>query len=130
MAVNTIPLIAGIAFGGFGLFIFYDYYRFNKSALKAKGKVLRYDEYQSKDNDGRRSTKYRPSFEFSVNGNTYEVTSKTSFSSQVIPLGQNTDVLYQKGDEKNARLAKGNGYGLGILFVALSLPAFYLGLFR
>lgn len=128
--MNIVPLIAGGAFGCLGLFIFYDYFRFNKSALKAQGNILRYDEYESKDTDGHKSKKYRPSFEFSVNGNTYEVKSKTSFSSKIIPVGQNADVLYKQGDEENARLAKGNGYGLGILFIFLSLPAFYLGLFK
>ena len=112
--MNIIPLFGGIVFCLIGLFIFYDYYRFNKNALKVQGKILRYDEYQSKDNDGRKRTKYRPSFEFSVNGNAYEVKSKTSFSSQVIPVGQIADVLYQKGYETNARLVKGNGYGLGL----------------
>jgi hypothetical protein len=127
MDTNIIPMVGGIIFGCLGLFIFYDYWRFNKNAVKAQGKVLWYDQYQSKDNDGRKSTKYRPSFEFEVNGHTYQIKSKTSFSSQVIPIGQYTDVLYQKGDEDNARLAKGNGYGLGILFIFLSLPALYFG---
>ena len=129
MNMNIIPLVGGMVFGCLGLFIFYDYWRFNKNAVRVQGKVLWYDKYQSKDNDGRKSTKYRPSFEFSVNERTYQVKSKTSFSSQVIPIGQYTDVLYQHGSEDSARLAKGNGYGLGILFLFLALPALYLGLF-
>lgn len=128
MNINIVPLFAGLVFGLLGLYIFYDYYRFNKQAIKAQGKILGYDEYQSKDNDGRKSTKYRPSFEFSANGKSYQVKSKTSFNSRVIPVGHNAVVLYQQGSEENARLAEGNGYGLGILFVAISLPAFYLGL--
>ena len=127
--MNVIPLIAGTVFGGLGLYVIYDYYRFNKNALKAQGKILRYDEYQSKDNDNRKRTMYRPSFEFSVNGKSYEVKSSTSFGSHIIPIGQQTDILYQPGHEANARLAQGNGFGLGILFVGLSIPALYFGLF-
>ncbi|WP_339725471.1 DUF3592 domain-containing protein [uncultured Paraglaciecola sp.] len=128
--MNIIPLIGGLGFGSLGLFILFDYYRFNKDAIKAYGKILRYDEYQSKDNNGRKRTNYRPSFEFSANGKVYEVKSKTSFSSKIIPVGQHTNVLFQAGDESNARLAKGNGYGLGVLFIALSIPAIYFGAFK
>jgi len=126
--MNIIPVIAGIVFGGVGSYILFDYYRFNKKALKAQGKILRYDEYQSKDNDNRKRTMYRPSFEFSLDGITYEVKSKTSFSSHIIPIGQSTEILYLKGNEDNARLAQGNGYGLGLLFIGLSIPAIYIGL--
>jgi hypothetical protein len=126
--MNIVLLIAGIVFGGLGSYIFFDYYRFNQKALKSQGKILRYDEYQSKDSDNRKRTMYRPSFEFLLNGITYEVKSKTSFSSQIIPIGQSTEILYIKGDEENARLAQGNGYGLGILFIGLSIPAIYIGL--
>lgn len=126
--MNIVPLIAGIVFAGLGSYIFFDYYRFNQKALKSQGKILRYDEYQSKDSDNRKRTMYRPSFEFLLNGITYEVKSKTSFSSHIIPIGQSTEILYLKGDEENARLAQGNGYGLGILFIGLSIPAIYIGL--
>lgn len=126
--MNIVPLIAGIVFGGLGSYILFDYYRFNQKALKSQGKILRYDEHQSKDSDNRKRTMYRPSFEFLLNGITYEVKSKTSFSSHVIPIGQSTEILYLKGDEENARLAQGNGYGLGILFIGLSIPAIYIGL--
>jgi hypothetical protein len=129
MDINIIPLIAGIVFGCLGLFIFYDYYRFNQCAIKTQGKIMSYSEYQSKDSNGRRSTKYTPIFEFSVNGDVYNIKSKTSFSSKVIPVGKITEVLYQQGDEEHARLAQGNGYGLGILFIGLSLPALYFGVF-
>lgn len=128
MNINIVPLLAGLVFGLLGLYIFYDYYRFNKFAIKAQGKILGYDEYQSKDNDGRKSTKYRPCFEFSANGKSYQVKSKTSFSTHIIPVGHNAAVLYQQGNEESARLARGNDFGLAILFVAISLPAFYLGL--
>jgi hypothetical protein len=126
--MNIVPLIAGIVFGGLGSYIFFDYYRFNQKALKSQGEILRYDEYQSKDSDNRKRTMYRPSFEFLLNGITYEVKSKTAFSSHIIPIGQSTEILYLKGDEENARLAQGNGYGLGILFIGLSIPAIYIGL--
>jgi len=129
MEIELVPLIAGVFFGGIGLFIFYDYYRFNKNVIKTQGEILRYDEYQSKDNDNRKRTMYRPSFAFTVNGNAYEVKSKTSFSSRIIPIGHNTEILYHKGNEANARLAKGNDYWMGILFIGLSIPAIYLGLY-
>lgn len=129
MEIELVPLIAGVVFGGLGLFVIYDYYRFNKGVIKAQGKILTYHEYQSKDSDNRKRTMYRPSFTFTVNENVYEVKSKTSFSSHIIPIGHKTGVLYHKGNEANARLVKGNNYWLGILFISLSIPAIYLGLF-
>ena len=126
--MNVVPLIAGVVFGGIGSYIIFDYYLFNRAVLKTQGKILRYDEYQTKS-DNRKQTMFRPIFEFSLNGTTYEVESKTSFSSHIVPVGRYTDVLYKKGDEGNARLAKGNGYGLGILFIGLAIPAIYLGVF-
>ena len=126
--MNVVPLIAGVVFGGIGSYIIFDYYRFNREVLKTQGKILRYDEYQTKS-DNRKQTMFRPIFEFSLNGTTYEGESKTSFSSHIVPVGRYTDVLYKKGDEGNARLAKGNGYGLGILFIGLAIPAIYLGVF-
>ncbi|MCG3866107.1 MULTISPECIES: DUF3592 domain-containing protein [unclassified Photobacterium] len=128
--MNIVPLIAGYVFGVLGSYILFDYWRFNQKALKTKGKILRYYEYQSKDSDNSKQTMYRPSFEFSLNGITYEVQSKTSFNSKIIPIGQNTDILYHKGNEANARLAKGNGFRLGILFIGLSIPAIYIGLYQ
>jgi hypothetical protein len=129
MEIVLIPLIAGIVFGGLGLFVLYDYYRFNKDIVKAQGEILRYDEYQSKDSNNHKLTMYRPSFAFTVNGNVYEVKSNTSFCSHIIPIGHKTGILYHKGNEVNARLAKGNDCWLGILFIVLSIPAIYLGLF-
>lgn len=116
--MNIVPLIAGFVFGILGGDILFDYWRFNQKALKTQGKILRYEEYQSKDSDNPKQTMYRPSFEFSLNGITYEVKSITSFNSKVISIGQHTDILYHKG----------NGFGLGILFIGLSLPAIYIGL--
>ncbi|PSV34094.1 DUF3592 domain-containing protein [Photobacterium sp. GB-210] len=128
--MNIVPLIAGFVFGVLGSYILFDYWRFNQKALKTKGKILRYYEYQSKDSDNSKQTMYRPSFEFSLNGITYEVQSKISFNSKIIPIGQNTDILYHKGNEANARLAKGNDFRLGILFIGLSIPAIYIGLYQ
>ena len=130
MNISIIPLIGAITFFGLGLFIFIDYYRFNKNVVKSNGVISEYSEYQSKSSQGRNLTKYRPIFEFSSNGNHFKVKSKTSYNSQVIPIGQEVEVLFNKGEENKARLAKENGYGLGILFVMISLPAFYFGLFR
>ncbi len=129
MEIDLVPLIAGVVFGGLGLFVIFDYYRFNKDVIKVQGKILSYHEYQSKDSNNRKQTMYRPTFAFTVNGNVYEVNSKTSFSSHVIPIGHKAGVLYHKGNEPNARLAKGNNYWLGILFIGLSIPAIYFGLF-
>ena len=127
--MNIIPLFGGVVFSLLGVYICYDYRRFNNNAIKTKGKILRYDEYLSKGTDNIKRKMYRPSFELRVDGETYEVKSKTSFHSKIIPVGQNTDVLYKKGDEVNARLAKGNGQALGFLFIGLSIPAYYFGLF-
>lgn len=128
--MNIIPLFGGVIFSALGIYVCYDYRRFNKNALKIKGRVLRYEEYIAKDTDNIKRKVYRPFFEFTVNGSTYVVKSKTSFHSKIIPVDHYADVLYHKGDEENARLAEGNGAGLGILFIALSLPAYYFGLFH
>jgi hypothetical protein len=129
MEIALVPLIAGAVFGGLGLFMLYDYYRFNRKAVKAQGEILSYHEYQSRGSDNRKRAMYRPIFAFTVNGNVYEVKSKTSFSSHIIPIGQKTEILYHEGSEANARLAKGNDCWLGILFICLSIPATYFGLF-
>lgn len=128
--MNIIPLFGGIIFSALGVYICYDYRRFDKNALKTKGRVIRYEEYFSKDTDNIKRKMYRPFFELTVNGSTYSVKSKSSFRSKIIPVGHHADVLYQEGDEENARLAKGHGEGLGILFIGLSLPAYYFGLFH
>lgn len=128
--MNIIPLFGGLVFSAVGVYICYDYQRFNKHAIKTKGKILRYEEYLSKGTDNVKRVKYRPCFEVTVNGKTYDIKSKTAFSSKIIPVGHHADVLYQAGDESNARLAKGNGRGMGMLFIGLSLPAFYFGLFH
>ncbi|PSV25478.1 MULTISPECIES: DUF3592 domain-containing protein [unclassified Photobacterium] len=128
--MNIVPLFAAILFSVLGVYICYDYRRFNKNAIKTQGKIISYDEYFSKDNDNLKRKMYRPYFEVTVNKQTYSVKSKTSFHSKVIPIGQYTDVLYQKGDEKNARIANSNGVGLGFLFIGLSIPAYYFGLFH
>ena len=128
--MNVIPLVGGLIFSGLGVYICYDYRRFNKNALKTTGKIISYDEYFSKDSDNIKRKAYRPNYQITVNGSTYVIKSKTSFHSTIIPVGHNADVLYQKGDETNARLAKGNGQGLGFLFIALSFPAYYFGLFH
>ncbi|MEP1448809.1 MAG: DUF3592 domain-containing protein [Paraglaciecola sp.] len=128
--MNIIPLVGGAVFAAVGAYIIYDNQRFNKNATKAKGRILRYDEYFSKSTNNYKSKMFRPIFELTIKGKRYEIKSKTSFHSKVIPVGHNADLLYQQGDEENARLAKGNGYGLGLLFIVLSIPAFYFGVFR
>ena len=128
--MNVIPLIGAIVFSGLGIYICYDYRRFNKNALKAKGRIVGYEEALSTGTDNIKRKVYRPNFELSVNRKIYHVKSKTSFHSKIIPVGHYVDVLYHDGDEENARLAKENGQGLGILFLGLSLPAYYFGLFH
>lgn len=128
--MNIVPLIGGVVFSALGLYICYDYQRFNKNALKTKGKIIGYDEYFSKNSDNIKRKVYRPNFQLTLDGKTYDVVSKTSFHSKIIPVGHFADVLYQKGDESNARLKKGNGQGLGFIFLSLSIPAYYFGLFH
>ncbi len=127
MTYNLMVLLAALVFGGLGLFIIIDYARFNRIAIKTKGKVVRYDEYQSKGSNGHKKTMYRPYFEFIHLGKVFEVKSTTSFSHKVIPVGSAADVLFVPGQEDKARLAEGHSYTLGVLFLFLSLPAFYLG---
>ncbi|MFY8274755.1 DUF3592 domain-containing protein [Pseudoalteromonas sp. SSDWG2] len=125
--MNPILIFAGALFCGLGFYMVYDYVRFNKVAIKARGTVLRYDEYMSKDKNGRKRKMYRPHFQYNAGGHVYEVKSSTSFPAKVIPEGTQTEVLYEKGNEQNARLAKGNNYVLGVVFILLGLPAIYFG---
>ena len=106
-----IPLIVGLLFFAMGVYIVFDYYWFNKSAFKTQGIVISYEQYKSKSRDSSNSTVYRPTFEFTLNGVTYNVESNTGFTSKVIPIGSSTTVLYEKGNEEKARLAKENSYG-------------------
>ncbi|MFT2090933.1 DUF3592 domain-containing protein [Paraglaciecola sp. 2405UD69-4] len=129
MEIAFIPLLAGFIFAGLGGYIIFDYYRFNDGAIKVQGTILRYHAYQSRDTDNIMRTMYRPYFSFTVNDRVYEVKSSTSYANQIIPVGQNVAVLYQQGDEANARLNQGNNYWLGIVFIVISIPAIYLGLF-
>lgn len=128
--MSIIPLVGGTILSVIGLYIFYDYRRFNKQAFKTQGRILSYEECLSRNSDNVRRKMYRPRFEIKVLGKTYEIESNVSFRSKIIPVGHYAEVLYQAGDEANARLAKGNGCGLGLLLIGLSLPAFYFGLFQ
>lgn len=128
--MNIIPLVGGTILSVTGSYIFYDYRRFNKQASRTQGRILSYEEYLSRNSDNVRRKMYRPRFEIKVLGKTYVVESNASFRSKIIPVGHYAEVLYQAGDEANARLAKGNGHGLGILLIGLSLPAFYFGLYH
>lgn len=128
--MSLIPLIAGAIFFVFGLCMYYDIYRFNTTAIRTKGTITGYEEYESANVHGTQSKYYRPVFSFSVDGIIYEVTSNTSYNSRVLPVGQSTDVLYQTGREANARLAASNNPGMALFFVVLSIPALYIGIFH
>lgn len=128
MDILFIPLLAGLALASYGLYSIWDFYQFDKHATKAHGVILRYEEDDAKDRHNGVATWYRPHFQFTVDGETFNVQSKAAFPSKVIPVGRFTDVLYVKGDEMNAKLAHSHNSNMGFFFVFLSLPAIYFSL--
>lgn len=127
MNVHIVPLIGGIIFGCVGLFILFDYYRFNRKAQAVQGVIMGYEHVLSKPDKGAAKVGYKPRFAFSVNGKRYEVQSSTTFDYQIIAVGQPAKVFYDVNNPNNARLAKERGYWLGLLFIFLACPAIYLG---
>ncbi|TQV84390.1 DUF3592 domain-containing protein [Aliikangiella coralliicola] len=128
MDAEIIPLIAGVIFLLLGLYIAIDTYRFRKYAVVTQGKIVKYESYISKGSDGTKRTMYRPFFEFEVDGQSYQVKSDTSSAGKTIPVGGAVEVMYHQDKIEKARIRSGGAYGLSILFIVLSIPAFLLGL--
>ncbi len=68
-------------------------YQFSERAIPVKGKVIDYDSYQSRDDDGGSTTMYTPTFQYEFQGKTYTHKSSTSSSSRSYEIDELVDVL-------------------------------------
>lgn len=68
-------------------------YQFSQRAILVKGKVIDYDTYQSRNDNGGSTTMYTPTFQYKFKGKTYTYKSSTSSSSQDYEIDETVDVL-------------------------------------
>ncbi len=68
-------------------------YQFSQRAITVKGKVIDYDSYQSRNDDGGSTTMYTPTFEYDFQGKSYTHKSSTSTSSKDYEINELVDVL-------------------------------------
>lgn len=68
-------------------------YKFSERAITVKGKVVNYDSYLSRDDDGGSTTMYTPTFEYEFQGKNYTHKSTTSTSSKDYEINELVDVL-------------------------------------
>ncbi|MBL7872374.1 MAG: DUF3592 domain-containing protein [Cyclobacteriaceae bacterium] len=68
-------------------------YKFSERAITVKGKVIDYDSYESRNDDGRSTTMYTPTFEYSFKGKIYTHKSTTSSSSKDYKIDEAVNVL-------------------------------------
>ncbi len=69
-------------------------YQFSQRALAVKGKVIDYDTYQSRNDNGASTTMYTPTFQYTFKGKTYTYKSTTSTSSHDYEIDEIVDVLF------------------------------------
>jgi Protein of unknown function (DUF3592) len=76
-------------------------YKFAQQALRVKGTVIMYSNYESRNDYGSQSTMYTPTYQYVFNGKTYTYTSSTSSSSHEYEINENVNVLVdpQKPEE-------------------------------
>jgi hypothetical protein len=67
--------------------------KFEQRAVRTKGKVIDYKNYQSSNDNGGSTTMYTPVFEYEFNGQSYQHTSSTSSSSPEYEIGEEVEVL-------------------------------------
>jgi len=75
-------------------------YQFAQRAVPVKGKVISYDNYESRDDDGGSTTMYTPTFQYDFEGKTYTHKSSTSSSSPSYEIDEEVDVLVDPNDPK------------------------------
>ena len=68
-------------------------YNFAQRAIPIKGKVIKFDSYISTDDEGRSTTMFRPTFEYTYAGKTNTYPSSTSSSSPGYEINDMVDVL-------------------------------------
>jgi hypothetical protein len=75
-------------------------YQFAQRAIPVKGKVISYDNYESRDDDGGSTTMYTPTFQYDFEGKTYTHKSSTSSSSPGYEIDEEVEVLVDPNDPK------------------------------
>ena len=68
-------------------------YQFSQRAILTKAKVIDYETYQSRDDNGRSTTMYTPTFQYRFKGKTYTYKSTTSSNTQDYEIDETVDVL-------------------------------------
>jgi hypothetical protein len=105
-SVNIGRLVGGI-FMGLGVimlaiaaYFIVSNYKFSERAITVKGKVIDYNSYESRNDDGGSTTMYTPTFEYEFQSKTYTHKSTTSSSSQDYELDELVDVLVDPDNPK------------------------------
>lgn len=68
-------------------------YQFSQRAVSVKGKVIDYETYLSRGENGSTTTMYTPTFQYKFGGKTYTYKSNTSTSNQEYEIDESIDVL-------------------------------------
>lgn len=68
-------------------------YQFSQRAIPVKGKVIDYETYQSRNDNGGSTTMYTPTFQYKFKGKTYTYKSTSSSSSPDYEIDETVDVL-------------------------------------
>lgn len=105
-SINIGRLVGGI-FMGLGVimlaiaaYFIVSNYKFSERAITVKGKVIDYNSYESRNDDGGSTTMYTPTFEYEFQSKTYTHKSTTSSSSQDYELDELVDVLVDPDNPK------------------------------
>lgn len=105
-SINIGRLVGGI-FMGLGVimlaiaaYFIVSNYKFSERAITVKGKVIDYDSYESRNDDGGSTTMFTPIFEYEFQSKTYTHKSSTSSSSQDYELDELVDVLVDPDNPK------------------------------
>lgn len=68
-------------------------YKFAQRAIPVTGTVINYNNYESRNDDGRHTTMYTPTYQYDFNGKTYTYISSTSSSSREYEINEKVNVL-------------------------------------
>jgi len=68
-------------------------YQFEQRAVPVMGKIIDYESYLSKNDNGGSTTMYTPIFQYTFNGKEYTYKSSTSSSSRGYEIGESVEVL-------------------------------------
>ncbi len=125
--MEIIPVVVGLLFIAFGVYLTYDTYNFRKIAVHSRGKLIGYESHISRSNNGHRSTMYTPVIEFPCKGETYCFKATISRGNMPHAVGSSLPILYLKSDPHNARLFTNLRYWMAGIFTFIGLIAFFVG---